>query len=304
VETKELKAETAKPSRQYLSPLGALALSFGYAVGWGAFIMPGTTFLPGAGPLGTLIGVLFGGAAMVIFAVNYHRLTCRYPGTGGAFTFARKVFGEDHGFLIAWFLWLTYIAILWANATALILIVRFTLGGALQFGFHYNIAGFDVYLGEALLSVAAIVVCAGICLCGRKAAVRTRKILIVDDRKLNLKVLQTMLSRLGVRKVLTAEKGREALQTLAEARDVDIVLTDMSMPVMDGAELVREIRNSPPLAKLAVYVVSADVEIQGKYAGMGFDGMLLKPMTLDKLKKLLADYSPHRQAETADGGQD
>ena len=149
-------------------------LSFGYAVGWGAFIMPGTTFLPGAGPLGTVIGVLFGTAAMVIFAVNYYRLTLRYPGPGGASCFAQKVFGEDHGFLVAWFLWLTYIAILWANATVLILVVRFTLGDVLQFGFHYNIAGFDVYLGEAMLSITAILVCGGICLFSKKLAVMTQ----------------------------------------------------------------------------------------------------------------------------------
>jgi signal transduction histidine kinase/CheY-like chemotaxis protein len=162
--------------KRFISPLGAVALAFGYAVGWGAFIMPGTTFLPGAGPLGTLIGVLLGTAAMVIFAINYHRLTLRYPGPGGASCFAQKVFGEDHGFLVAWFLWLTYIAILWANATALILIVRFTLGDILQFGFHYSIAGFDVYLGEALLSITAILVCGGICLCGRKLAVITQTV--------------------------------------------------------------------------------------------------------------------------------
>ena len=98
-----MKTADVSPSDRggrYISFWGALALSFGYAVGWGAFIMPGTTFLPGAGPLGTVIGVLLGGAAMVIFAVNYYRLTLRYPGPGGAFSFARKVFGEDHGFLV------------------------------------------------------------------------------------------------------------------------------------------------------------------------------------------------------------
>ncbi|MCR4576276.1 MAG: hypothetical protein K5787_21165 [Lentisphaeria bacterium] len=39
----------------YLSPLGVWSLALGCAVGWGAFVMPGTTFLPIAGPLGTAI---------------------------------------------------------------------------------------------------------------------------------------------------------------------------------------------------------------------------------------------------------
>ena len=159
---------------RYLSIAGALALSFGYAVGWGAFVMPGTTFLPSAGPLGTVIGVLFGALAMGVFAVNYHRLTNRYSGPGGAAAFAQKVFGEDHGFLVAWFLWLTYIAILWANATAMKLIVRFTLGDVLQFGFHYTVAGFDVYFGETVLSIISILVCGGICLLSKKLAMITQ----------------------------------------------------------------------------------------------------------------------------------
>ena len=41
---------------------------------------------------------------MGVFALNYHRMILREPGPGGAVRFARKVFGEDHGFLVGWFL--------------------------------------------------------------------------------------------------------------------------------------------------------------------------------------------------------
>ncbi|MBR3084866.1 MAG: amino acid permease [Kiritimatiellae bacterium] len=150
--------------------MGALALSFGYAVGWGAFVMPGNVFLPGSGPLGTVAGILIGAAVMAVLALNYHRLVLRAPGPGGAYGFVAKVFGPDHGFLVAWFLCLTYVAILWANATALVLLARFVFGNALQFGFHYTMVGFDVYFGEVLLSVSAIVVCAAVCLCSKRLA--------------------------------------------------------------------------------------------------------------------------------------
>lgn len=106
----------------YLSPLAVIALSFGYAVGWGAFVLPGTVFLPKAGPMGTLIGILIGMAAMMVFALNYHRLVVRRPGPGGAYGFVAKAFGADHGYLVAWFLLLTYVAILWANSTALVIV--------------------------------------------------------------------------------------------------------------------------------------------------------------------------------------
>ena len=67
----------------YLSPLGAWALAFGCSVGWGAFVMPGTTFLPVAGPLGTVLGIAIGGLIMLIIAVNYNYLMNRYPDEGG-----------------------------------------------------------------------------------------------------------------------------------------------------------------------------------------------------------------------------
>ena len=155
----------------YLSPLSVVALSFGYAVGWGAFVLPGKQFLPDAGPVGTLIGILIGAAAMSVFAFNYHRLVVRRPGPGGAYGFVTKAFGPDHSFLVGWFLFLTYMAILWANSTALVITARYVLGDALQFGFHYTLVGFDVYFGEVLLCVAAIVLCGGICLFRKRLAI-------------------------------------------------------------------------------------------------------------------------------------
>jgi len=144
----------------YLSSLGAWALAFGCAVGWGAFIMPGGTFLPIAGPVGTAIGIGLGAMVMLLLAVNYHYLINRFGGRGGAYTYTKECFGYDHGFLSAWFLVLTYIAIIWANATALPLVARTLLGSAFQFGFHYEVAGYHVFLGEILLAVGALALAA------------------------------------------------------------------------------------------------------------------------------------------------
>ena len=146
---------------RYVTPLTAWALAFGCAVGWGAFMMPGNTFLPTAGPIGTVIGIVIGGVIMVIIDL--------YPDAGGAFAYTKKEFGYDHGFLCAWFLILTYIAIMWANATALPLLFRKLLGGFFQYGFHYRIAGFDIWFGEVMLAVAAIMLAALVCFRNRLA---------------------------------------------------------------------------------------------------------------------------------------
>ena len=132
-----------------------------------------------------------------------------------------------------------------------------------------------------------------------------KRILIVDDQKLNLRILQTMLARLGIRTILTAENGKAALETLKQNPDgVDLVLTDMSMPVMDGATLVHEIRSLPEFAKLPVYVITADVEVQGEYLKTGFDDLLIKPVTLEKLKELLAKFAPHQESGAPAGEDD
>ena len=154
---------------KHLSPMGAWALAFGCAVGWGSFVMPGNTFLPIAGPLGTVLGIGIGAVIMLLIAANYHFLMGKYPEAGGAYAYTKHIFGYDHGFLNAWFLILTYVAIIWANATALPLIGRNLFGSLFQVGFHYEIAGFHVYLGEVLLAAAALALAAAVCLYGRCA---------------------------------------------------------------------------------------------------------------------------------------
>ncbi len=61
----------------------------------------------------------------------------------------------------------------------------------------------------------------------------------------------------------------------------------MWMPVMDGEGLVRAIRADEKLAALPVHVVTADTEMQGKYSKIGFDGMQLKPVSVEKLKEII-----------------
>ena len=67
----------------------------------------------------------------------------------------------------------------------------------------------------------------------------------------------------------------------------DLVLTDMWMPRLDGAGLVKAIRADSALSGLHVVVVTADVEFRAKFAEIGFDGILLKPVTRDGLVEML-----------------
>ena len=65
------------------------------------------------------------------------------------------------------------------------------------------------------------------------------------------------------------------------------VVRDLWMPVMDGAELVKCIRADERLAKLKVCSITADVEARATYREQGFDALLLKPVTINKLAELI-----------------
>ena len=118
-------------------------------------------------------------------------------------------------------------------------------------------------------------------------AVDNLRVLLVDDVPVNIRVLQAMLRRLGVTNIVTAGNGAEALDALAKDASFNLVLTDMWMPVLDGEGLIREIRKKEQWKELAVYIVTADVEAQKTYRKSGFSGILLKPITLEKLRGVI-----------------
>ena len=146
----------AKALDRYLSPVDVWAMAFGIMVGWGVFAMPGNTFLPVAGPAGTLIAVLIGMAVTLIIGGNISWLMGRTAITGGIYSYTKEAFGRDHAFLSSWFLCLSYLTIVFLNGTALFYIIRMLLGNALQTDLHYMIAGNVIYPAEALVSALVL----------------------------------------------------------------------------------------------------------------------------------------------------
>ena len=61
-----------------LSPFNVLSLSLGSIIGWGAFILPGDTFLPAAGPIGTLIGFSLSSILLIVLVYNYSFMANRF----------------------------------------------------------------------------------------------------------------------------------------------------------------------------------------------------------------------------------
>jgi two-component system response regulator MprA len=114
-----------------------------------------------------------------------------------------------------------------------------------------------------------------------------RNVLVVDDQASNLVGLSRILAFLGFEPT-TATNGVEALAAL-RAHGADLVLLDISMPVMGGFETLSTIRADPQLNAVPVLMVSGtDDETQiDRCRELGASGFLLKPFTFDELEQKL-----------------
>lgn len=144
--------------KRQLSPMHVWAIAFGCVIGWGSFINPGKKFLPNSGVAGTAIAMVLGAVVMIIIAASYAYMVPKHPKAGGEFTFAKACFGKKAAYLCGWFLVAAYLTNVPMNSTAIGLIVDGLDGNAdiLKFGFHYSIAGFEIYMGEMILAMAIL----------------------------------------------------------------------------------------------------------------------------------------------------
>ena len=158
--------------KRSLSPMHVWAIAFGCVIGWGSFINPGKKFLPTSGVAGTAIAMILGALVMIIIAFSYAYMVPKYPKAGGEFTFTKMCFGKNMAFICGWFLVVAYLTNVPMNSTAIGLIVDGLDGSAdiLKFGFHYTIAGFDIYMGEMMLAMAILVLFGWLNIIGVKKA--------------------------------------------------------------------------------------------------------------------------------------
>ena len=108
-------------------------------------------------------------------------------------------------------------------------------------------------------------------------------VLIVDDIPVNIILLKTRLARTNVR-ILTAVNGRDALDIVRQLRP-HVVLLDIQMPIMNGLEVLKEIKADPTLKDISVIMVSAytsaeDIE---QSMSLGASGYIKKPVIMDLL---------------------
>lgn len=109
------------------------------------------------------------------------------------------------------------------------------------------------------------------------------KILLVDDEPDNIEVVAESLEFYGMT-VRTAENGKIALETLQEFTP-DLILLDLSMPVMDGWQTLHQLKSNPQTSTLPVLALSAHAILGDRERALevGFNGYMTKPVDVPNL---------------------
>jgi CheY-like chemotaxis protein len=119
-------------------------------------------------------------------------------------------------------------------------------------------------------------------------------ILIVDDLPVNLKLVGALLRREGYT-VETAADGEEALERLRTLHP-DLILSDLQMPVVDGYELTKRVKQDAKLRHIPVVALTALALKSGEERARqaGFDGYLTKPIDTRSMGQRIREYLNRR----------
>jgi len=120
-----------------------------------------------------------------------------------------------------------------------------------------------------------------------------KHVLLVDDSSTMRKIISRSLRQAGLDfgEIFEAGDGQEALEVL-ERENVDIVLSDINMPNMNGIEFLREKASRDAIKDIPVFMISTETgeDIIGEAKSLGAVGSIKKPFTPDKVNEILGPY--------------
>ena len=110
-----------------------------------------------------------------------------------------------------------------------------------------------------------------------------KTILLIDDEELVIKISEMMLKELGY-KVLKAHNGYDGLQLFeAHKTEIDLIISDLEMPKMNGNEVLKKLRKIDPEIKVLLSSGSLTDADEQSIIDRGFNGFLQKPYNLNAL---------------------
>ncbi len=118
---------------------------------------------------------------------------------------------------------------------------------------------------------------------------KDKNILIVDDISMNIALLEEMLARTGA-KCFKAFHGKEAVEFVRNSKEIDLILMDVRMPVMTGAEAVEEIKDINKDILIITQTAYINSENKKEIMSYGFDDYIEKPIKTHELLSLIDRY--------------
>ena len=110
------------------------------------------------------------------------------------------------------------------------------------------------------------------------------KVLIIDDDYVNRRLLISLLKKeLYKIEVIESLNGHDALQKCQAHQDIQLILLDVEMPIMDGANFLEEYRSTESLANIPIIAVSSNDLRVKEVLDLGANAFLVKPVTEEKL---------------------
>ncbi|KIM02594.1 MAG: response regulator receiver protein [Sulfurovum sp. AS07-7] len=112
-------------------------------------------------------------------------------------------------------------------------------------------------------------------------------VLVVDDDFINRKLLLTMLKKNDiVENIVEAENGQDALKKI-ESQKIDLILLDIIMPIMDGIEFLKTIKENRVHSNIPIAILSTDDSKKTETLNLGADAFLTKPIREAELRNLI-----------------
>ena len=117
--------------------------------------------------------------------------------------------------------------------------------------------------------------------------------LVVDDSPTMRQMVAFTLTNAGF-KVVEAEHGQDAIAKVAGGPKMDIVVTDLNMPVMDGISLIKELRKMAAFKFTPILMLTTESSADKKQAGKdaGATGWIVKPFNPELMMKVIAKILP------------
>ena len=135
-----------------------------------------------------------------------------------------------------------------------------------------------------------------------KISERCFRILVADDVPVNLELVRICLEKYG-HEIITAGNGREVLEKISK-ENIDVILMDAHMPVMDGPEAAKQIRELEAGSDRHIPIIAMTAAVMEdetrQYIQSGMDAVLAKPIDFDNLRRMIDDIVPDDAGQPAD----